>query len=245
MMDVMLKYIIGGMVVLIVASIVTYLQFFRTPQKEEEGASTNLRIAALETAVVDLVKQVNSLGGASDSASLVSPTFEQTSSNLTLENRVKNMEISLVDLKARLTRLEEDTTTPAASTAPTTTTTTTSKSPAYIPIGTSGSSVSTNWTEISSLEVTIDPADYSGYKSMVLEIQLKIFQNGTAYGRLYNKTDGTSPVGSEVSTSNTDYTSLTSGSFTIPSGKKTYRIQLKSLTGYEAFAQNARIKVNF
>ena len=89
-------------------------------------------------------------------------------------------------------------------------------------------------------------ADYSGYTSMQFEANIQIFQIGTAYARVSNKTDGTSILSSEISTTSTSYTSVSSAKFNLPGGKKDYQLQLKSqITGYAASVQNARIKVNF
>lgn len=157
-----------------------------------------------------------------------------------LDSQVKTLQTSVDDLKKRVAKLE-------ASPTPTTQTSSqSSKSPAYISLAATGGSSVGDWANISGTVVSIDTADYSGYTSMQFEANIQIFQTGTAYSRIGNKTDGTSILSSEISTTSTSYTFVTSNKFILPSGKKDYQLQLKSqITGYEASVQNARIKVNF
>lgn len=187
------------------------------------------RIKTLETSVTALLKQARS-----------NPNSVKTP-NSTNESRLATLEASVSNLQNRINSLEKNSQalpsqTPANQTS-------TSKSPLYIPLG-SGSSSSSDWTSINTTTVTINPSDYPGYTSMQLETSLNIFQTGTAYARLYNKDDGTSP--SEVSTTSTSDTLVTSPKFTLPASKKNYLLQVKSqISGYNATASNARIKVNF
>lgn len=202
------------------------------PQAKAEEAIDN-RVRELEFVVTDLVSKVGSL---SPSKSTVT------------EDRVKKLEDSLNDIKSRVVTLEQSKTTSASTTTTATSQTsssTSTKAPSYVPLSWSGESKSTSWASITGQEFTINPADYSGYKTMQLEVSLLIFQNGTAYARMEDKAAGTAVLASEVSTTATDYTWLTSATFTLPSGSKTYRLQLKSLTGYAAQVQNARLKINF
>lgn len=135
-----------------------------------------------------------------------------------------------------------------SSVAQTTQTTTSSSSGpkvAYIPIGYSGSGTySSDFGTISGYETTIDPSNYPGYKQMELEANFRIFQNGTAEVRLFNKTDGTAISNSDLSTTSQDYTTKTSSGFTL-SGSKTYTVQVKSSTGYSVDLQWSRIRVDF
>lgn len=164
----------------------------------------------------------------------------------TLSDKVSKIDASVNDLKSRVVVLESKQNATTAQTSTTTTSTSVSQAPVYIPLAASGSSSTGDWANISGTVVTIDTADYPGYTSMQFEANIQIFQQGTAYARMGNKTDGTSVLSSEISTTSTSYTYVTSGKFTLPSGKKDYQLQLKSLvTGYAALIQNARVKVNF
>lgn len=174
-------------------------------------------------------------------------TPDLTSQVTTLSDKVSKIDSSVNDLKSRVVVLEGKQTPSSAPTTPTTTTSTsTTKAPVYIPLAASGSSSVGAWTDISGTVVTIDTADYPDYTSMQFEANIQIFQQGQAFARMGNKTDGTSVLSSEISTTSTSYTYVTSGKFTLPTGKKDYQLQLKSLvTGYAASVQNSRVKVNF
>ena len=187
------------------------------------GALEN-RVRELEFSVTDILNQ--------------KPTAS-TSPTTSLDNRIKALEASINDLSTRIAKLETGSST-------TTSTTTSTKSPAYISLAASGSSSVGDWATVSGTVVTIDTGDYPGYTSMQFEANIQIFQTGIAYARISNKTDGTSILSSEISTTATSYTNVTSSKFSLPGGKKDYQLQLKSLvTGYAASVQNARIKVNF
>ena len=138
---------------------------------------------------------------------------------------------------------------PVSSTAITTSTTTTSSGPKtlYIPIGYGGSGTSSSdFGTIIGQEVTINVFDYPGYRQMVFEANFRIFQgNGEAQVRLFNKTDGTAVSGSGISSTSQDYSTKTSGGFTLPGGSKTYTVQTKSTTGYSVDLQLTRIRIDF
>lgn len=180
-----------------------------------------------------------------DSATIISPITQQPETvsiaSSTIDDRVSTLEIKLSVLQKRIEQLEGKTGTT------TTTQTTTSKSPSYaFALGSSGGVTTQDWSSLSSLSVTLDPADFPGYKSFQLEVELQQFQgNGTAHGRLYNNTDKLAIFGSETSTSSFNYTWVSSQSFSLPSSKKSYILQLKTTTGYTASANNFRIKVNY
>lgn len=117
----------------------------------------------------------------------------------------------------------------------------------YIPIGYGGSgSSTTDFATVLGHEVTINSADYSGYKQMVFEPNFRIFQgNGKGEVRLYNKTDGTAVLPSVLSTTSQDYSTKTSSGFTLSGGSKTYTVQTKSSTGYAVDLQLTRVRVEF
>lgn len=189
-------------------------------------SSLEERVKSLETAVTALLKQVGT-------SNIKTPTGSTTS----IDSKITAIESNISNLQTRVNNLEK------GSTTQTTQTTSISKSPIFIPLG-SGSNSTSDWTSISGTAITINASDYSGYTSMQIQTSLNVFQTGIAYARLYNSDNGTSF--GEVSTSSTTDTVLTSGTFTLPSGSKTYVLQIKSQTsGYAATASNAKIKVNF
>jgi len=180
------------------------------------------RIKILEEVVTVLAQKVN-----------ITPAAGNTS----FDDRVKTLEKTVQDLQSQVNGVSPTIT----QTAPQAT-----KSPAYIPLGWVGSSTNTDWTSVSTQSFTFDPADYPGYSGVSFEVSLRAYQgNGQAFARLYNNDDNVSYSQSEISTSAQDYTWVSSSKFKLPGTKKTYILQLKSLTGYEAGLQNARLKVSF
>lgn len=116
----------------------------------------------------------------------------------------------------------------------------------YIPIGSTNDTVtSTDWANFGQLIFSIDPVDYPGVKSMQLIGDLRVNAGGIVHARLYNDSDQKAIQNSEISTSQTTFSSLTSSNFTLPNSKKTYRIQGKSDAGDQIFLQNVKIKVSF
>lgn len=183
-------------------------------------ASLEDRVKAVEDLVNKLVTEVNKLKSPNPS-----PNSSTASSS--------NLDSAVTELKARVAALEK------------VGTTTTAKAPLYIPFGSGGSSSSNSWSSIANYQITLDPQDYSGYSSMQLEVNMKLPDLvGTAYARLYNSTNG-SAISNEVSTTSGSFVWLTSATFTLPSGNKTYQLQLKSSDSKTIEVQSARIKVTF
>ncbi|GEM_PF-1697959 len=190
------------------------------------GATTEDRIKSLEDTVTKLVPQVNSL----------KPSGSPVASSL--DSRLVTLETAMTDLKARVSALEK--VTPAAPA------TSGSKSPLYIPLGASGGPwTDVNWYTLNEYQASINPDNYSGYSSMQLEVNFRLGESAsTGYARLYNVTDG-SAITSEVTTTSPNFGLQTSGIFKLPSGQKTYTLQIKSSASKDLFVQSARIKVNF
>lgn len=177
-----------------------------------------------------------------------STTGDNSEATDTLKKQISDLTKIVTDLNNRVTTLEkQDKTVVLNQNLPVTSNNQTSqtKAPVYIPLGSGGNISSTTYQNSTVQSVAIDTSKYSGYTSMVLQVSLQIYQNGTAYARLYNTTDGTAILGSEVSTNSKTYTQLTSGGFTLPSGQKNYVLQLRSDTGYASQTGNATIVVYF
>ncbi len=235
----MIKLLPVGLVVILMVSALVYFRVFRNStnpagdisptsllQTLPQGSSgtSDSRLKVVEDSITILTKKLASL----------------TQSDTSLEGRVKTLENQVGQLKSGSSQVQ---TTPA----PTTTVapTSTKKSPLYIPLSSGGSANDQNWYTIAGYEASIDPADYPGYTSMQLEVSLRLTEpTGTAYARLYNATDN-SAISSEASTTSSTTVLTSSSGFTLPAGRKTYRMQTKSSNNIEIQLQNARIKVNF
>lgn len=113
----------------------------------------------------------------------------------------------------------------------------------YIPLG-SGSTSSTAWEEIKNAEAYFNPQNYGEIKSITFEALMHIpTANGRVYARLYNVNDKVGLVETEIWAEGSAGVRIESPPFHLPSGRKLYRVQLKSTLGYEAILDLARLKV--
>jgi len=124
----------------------------------------------------------------------------------------------------------------------------TSNQTGYIPLDGPVSTTSTSWINVPGVEVSIDLAnDYSSAARVSWEGSLKVdYGNGQAFARLFDVTHGIAVDASEISTTaNSTFVTISSGYMNFWSGRNLYRLQLKSLTGYEATFSSGRIKVTY
>src|SRR3989338_6132134 len=181
-------------------------------------------------------------------AASASPSFPPKNVTSVDDSRIRTIETAIIDLRSQIAALKDTASpSPSSTTSTSTTASTTTKSPEYIPVGAGEAQMSgNNWTTIPGYEVTIDSSNYSGYKSAVLEASIRLNQpGGSIQARLYNSTDGSNVSSSDLSVTTTEYSLGTSGSFSLASGSKTYKLQLNSTNGTTSFVQSARIKVSF
>jgi hypothetical protein len=210
-----------------------------------------LNSGALNTAVksqVDNYLPVTSSKPIPDFPESTESKTSLASSSLTKGEMLQILEASVSALQLQITALKRSSpVTPITNLTQTTPPTNSGPKIAYIPIGYGGSGASSSdFVSVSGQEVIIDPSSYPGYKQMVLEANFRVFQgNGTGYVRLFNKTDGTSITSSQISTTSQDYSTQASSGFSLPSGSKTYDVQVKSTTGYSVDLQLAHIRVDF
>jgi hypothetical protein len=116
----------------------------------------------------------------------------------------------------------------------------------YIPMGTSFASFSTGWIEMPDSQVSFDlENDYSKSATVTWSVSLKVqHANGQAFARIWDDTNKIAVSGSEVSTqNNAEFVKVTSGNLAIWRGRNTYKVQIKSLNGFEVTASSASVKV--
>lgn len=233
-----------GIVAILMVGVVVLL-IFRQSQIKSPDSSTNLgltlpsvasndqpvevRVKILEEAVTIIARKIGSTvstGGQGNNSS---------------EERIKTLEATVKTLQTQINDLKG---LPATQITPTGVSNS-NKIPVYIPLEWSGSTTSLDWTSLFTQSIFIDSADYPGATGVTLEASLKTSESGTAYARLYNKDDKTPIASSDVSTSSTDYNWVSSTSFKLTTGKKTYILQLKTSNGHDASLQNARLKISF
>lgn len=152
------------------------------------------------------------------------------------EARISALESSLTALKAQ-----------NSSSTTTTSSTTSTKFPLYIPLGSGGSVTSTDWVTLDNYNITLDSASYPGYTSVQLEVNMRMNdpKGITAYARLINITDNSAITQSQASTTSTSFGVVRSSNFSLTSGSKTYKIQVKTQNQAEMLVQDARLKINF
>ncbi len=121
------------------------------------------------------------------------------------------------------------------------------KSPVLLPINAGGEVNSTSWTNLTSGSITIDPADYPGYKNAFLIINLSVnVGQGTAYARLVNTANTLAIIPSTVSTGSYLPVTLTSGPFKLPAGSNNYTIQLYTqVPNYPAQAGDSFLQITY
>jgi hypothetical protein len=117
---------------------------------------------------------------------------------------------------------------------------------AYIPIAGPLSSTSKDWYDLAGTEFYLNfNTDYGKSAYANWDASLKIKDgNGTVYARIYDVTNKIAVNGSEILVSNKgDLTQVISGGLSFWAGNNLYRVQLKSLNGFEVTFGSGRIKI--
>ena len=117
---------------------------------------------------------------------------------------------------------------------------------AYIPIAGPLSSTSKDWYDLSGTEFYLNfNTDYGKSAYANWDASLKVKDgNGTVYARIYDVTNKIAVNGSEILVSNKgDLTQVISGGLSFWAGNNLYRVQLKSLNGFEVTFGSGRIKI--
>lgn len=219
----MIKFLPVVALILVVSAVLTYFNFFNPPKISDQSFS---QTSSPSPKADEEKKESSSPAGSS------------------LEDRISTLEAKIDDILERIKKLEEKPATVVKTV--TQTPIPVKKPPLYIPFGGGATAVTQDWSTSDAVEVTIDPADYNGYSSMQLEASIKVLSgNGKAFARIFNNNEKLAILSSEVSTTSENYTWITSDGFKLPSGKKTYRFQLKTLSGYEASVKDSKLRVNF
>lgn len=114
----------------------------------------------------------------------------------------------------------------------------------YIPLGGSGFTTSTSWADVGNAEVYFDLSDYPNLSEVRFEGFIKVKSgNGKAFARLYDVTHSIGVQGSNIETTGENFSMVSSDPLAIWRGKNLYRIQVKSLNGYDAYIDSGRIKI--
>jgi hypothetical protein len=106
----------------------------------------------------------------------------------------------------------------------------------------SGSTSNRDWTEISAAQIQLDTNNFTKIKEVRFEAGLSII-GGEAHARLVNQTDSAPFYTSEVLNNTNTATWQTSSPLILPTGSKSYTVQLKSTSGETAILEGARIRI--
>lgn len=113
----------------------------------------------------------------------------------------------------------------------------------FVPLG-SGSSTASDWTDVPGVKAEVDSSKYGSIKQVLFETSTRVpDHNQIVWVRLYNETDNYIVGNSEF-----QYPSGTTQYFRIAeiqlgSGKKTYKVQMKTQLQYTTVLDQARIHI--
>ncbi len=252
--NLILKIVLPGVILLALVFIVAgfILSQKKTPEvtktaTEQWAETTGAEVPTAITTPVSLPPLVATSASESALIARINELSKQVAILQGFETKNDNLEKQIDDLSLRIAKLENQQPYSVTSPSPVASSTTTSssiKGSHYIyALGYGGSVNTTDWTEVPTLIITFDPSLYPGYKSLQFETYMHVRDgNGKAFARLYSS--GTPAGASEVTSTNYQDEWVSGGTFTWNS-KSTFTVQLKSLTGYDAYISNARIKINF
>ncbi len=220
---------------------------------EFNAQSTEAQISDLKQSLLYLAREVGTIKtGDSDN-------LETASSNLESYSRVASPALSgnynaSADLIIRIKSLEDRlavlerragvSSSPAPSSSPGAATS--NLKVQYIPLGIDTTTNDKVGLALDTYDISLDPADFPNYTSISLEVVMKMSEAvGELSVNLYNYTDGVALSNSGITTSSTKYSSYSSPGFRLATGRKTYRLWVKSSEGYTVYIQSARLKVSY
>lgn len=111
----------------------------------------------------------------------------------------------------------------------------------YLLLG-SGNSTSSNWTDVSGLQASINTALYPTIKTATFEVGGHTpTGNETVWVRLYNVTDGYPVPNSDITWEGGGNKFIISSPITIAAGNKTYKVQMKTQLSFVSYIDSAKI----
>lgn len=118
----------------------------------------------------------------------------------------------------------------------------------YVPMGATHTTTSKDWSTIDDTAVYIDLInDYSSDATVSWEASLKVAHaNGQAFARLYDATNNIAVDFSELTTKDNDsFERVSSGNLPFWRGRNLYKVQIKSLNGFEVTYSGGKIKIRY
>ena len=223
MKEKILPILIIVIAILVLANLVFLdVRYLGQPQKSLPTATES----AFQTAPTSL--------SSSPSSSAVSETCETTCQQLIDEKIAQAIATLSGKETTKESKTAEKTTTPKPS----------QPQVIYIPLGGGGSTISRDWTDVGNAEVYLDVNDYPNLEKAYFEGFIKVKHgNGKVFARLYDVNHSIGVQGSDIESASENFTLVESGTLNFWQGKNLYRIQIKSLNGYEASIDSGRIKI--
>ena len=115
-----------------------------------------------------------------------------------------------------------------------------------IPISASGTTTSTEWTDVAGSEISFNKINYKGFKKLYFQANLgSDAGDRKAFARLYDATNGVGIQGSDVFSSSTTLAFVQSGEINPFGGELKVRVQIKGLNGNLVSISNPRIVVKY
>lgn len=116
----------------------------------------------------------------------------------------------------------------------------------YVTLGGSVSTSNRDWSYVGGSEAYFNKADYKGAKKISFEAFLKINSgNGEANARLYDATNKVVISDSEIFGGGETFVLRSTPVSNLMDGNNLYQVQLRSTTGYEAYMDGARFKIEY
>ena len=218
-------YIISGFVGLILVTNLLLLDIFLVSQKND--------LLDFQTRLTQLSESFKLLGGRiltttspTGNTTVTAPTFLPDTS----------CPVSCVNLITMATISGKNTvyTVPTSSTVPTT------AAEYFVPLGSGSVSAGGDWTNVESAQATFDAGRYGNISQAYFEAFVRI-ENGTVQARLLDSTTPAIFFASQLS-STSKTSQLISKAITLPSGQKTYKVQMKSDL-FPGVLDQARIRI--
>lgn len=118
----------------------------------------------------------------------------------------------------------------------------------YVALGSTFKSMSTSWVDVPDSSAYIDvESDYGKDAYIEWEASLSVaYGNGQAFAHLWDDTNKIAVVGSEVSTTGNSTPQLSrSARLYLWRGRNLYKVQIKSLNGFEVTYASGRMKISY
>lgn len=225
-------------ILIILASIGYFLFFFNKPTQP----------ALANISPVDSTDSPQSSPALAPTSSSTPLPSSASGNEKILDTKITNLEKTVNSLNLQVTSLNQkySTLSGTGSTTITPTPTPIPNSAVYVTLGSNGQANDQSYTPIPGFAVTLNPADFPGYKSVTLEATMSRVQlGGTANLQLFNQTTGQAITASTVTTSSTTFQLVSSSPFQLASGSNTYVLTIQSSDNTNVQVNIARLKINF